>query len=40
MPLSEKKKRADTFIDNSGSLEESFLQAEKLWKEWTHAGIS
>ena len=40
MPLSEKKKRADTFIDNNGSLEESFLQAEKLWKEWTHAGIS
>ena len=40
MPLSEKKKRADTFIDNSGSLEESFQQAEKLWKEWTHAGIS
>lgn len=40
MPLSEKKQRADTFIDNNGSLEESFLQAEKLWKEWTHAGIS
>ena len=40
MPLSEKKKRADTFIDNNGSLEESFQQAEKLWKEWTHAGIS
>ena len=40
MPLSEKKKRADTFIDNNGSLEESFVQAEKLWKEWTHAGIS
>jgi len=40
MSLSEKKKRADTFIDNNGSLEESFLQAEKLWKEWTHAGIS
>ena len=40
MPLSEKKKRADTFIGNNGSLEESFLQAEKLWKEWTHAGIS
>lgn len=40
MPLSEKKKRADTFIDNNSSLEESFVQAEKLWKEWTHAGIS
>ena len=40
MPLSEKKQRADTFIDNNGSLEESFVQAEKLWKEWTHAGIS
>lgn len=40
MPLQEKKRRADTFIDNSGSLEESFAQAEKLWKEWTHAGIS
>lgn len=40
MPLAEKKQRADTFIDNNGSLEESFAQAEKLWKEWTHAGIS
>ena len=40
MPLTEKKQRADTFIDNNGSLEDSFSQAEKLWKEWTHAGIS
>ena len=40
MPLAEKKQRADTFIDNNGSLADSFVQAEKLWKEWTHAGIS
>ncbi|MCR5757562.1 MAG: dephospho-CoA kinase [Selenomonas sp.] len=40
MPLAEKKRRADTFIDNNGSLAESFAQAEKIWKEWTHAGVS
>jgi len=40
MPLAEKKRRADTFIDNNGSLTDTFVQAEKLWKEWTHAGVS
>lgn len=40
MPLAEKKQRADSLIDNNGSLAESYNQADKLWKEWTHAGLS
>ncbi len=40
MPLAEKKRRADRLIDNNGSLAEAFAQADELWKEWTHAGLS
>lgn len=40
MPLAEKKRRADRLIDNNGSLAETFAQADELWKEWTHAGLS
>lgn len=34
MPLNEKKRRADWLIDNSGSLEETYRQADTLWQKW------
>ena len=40
MPLEEKKKRADSLIDNSGSLSSTLRQVDILWKEWTHDGVS
>lgn len=40
MPLEEKKKRADYLIDNNGSLTDTVRQAEALWKEWIHGGLS
>lgn len=40
MPLEEKKKRADYLIDNNGSLMDTVQQAEELWKEWIHGGLS
>lgn len=40
MPLEEKKKRADYLIDNNGSLTDTVQQAEELWKEWIHGGLS
>ena len=40
MPLAEKKQLADRLIDNSGSLSDTYAQADELWKEWTHAGLS
>ena len=40
MPLEEKKKRADCLIDNSGSLPSTLRQVNRLWKEWTHDGVS
>lgn len=40
LPLSVKKQLADRFIDNNGSLAASYTQADRLWKEWTHAGLS
>lgn len=36
MPLREKMKRADHFIDNNGSLPATLRQVDILWKEWTH----
>ena len=40
MPLEEKKQRAKWLIDNNGSLSAAFAQADQLWKEWTHGGLS
>lgn len=37
MPIEEKKKQADFIIDNSGSIENAKIQAEKLWE--TLSGI-
>ena len=34
MPLTEKKRRATWLIDNSGSLEATYRQADALWKQW------
>lgn len=34
LPICEKARRADVVIDNSGSLEETFRQVDRLWKEW------
>lgn len=34
MPLDEKKRRADWLIDNSGSLAETYRQADSLWQRW------
>jgi dephospho-CoA kinase len=33
--LSAKRERADTTIDNSGSLEETFQQVQVLWDAWS-----
>jgi dephospho-CoA kinase/formamidopyrimidine-DNA glycosylase len=40
MPLSEKKKRARWLIDNNGDRSAALEQADRLWKEWTHEGLS
>ena len=40
MSLDEKKRRAKWIIDNNGSLPEALAQADQLWKEWTHEGLS
>ena len=40
MPLSEKKKRAKWLIDNNGDRSAAIEQADRLWKEWTHEGLS
>ena len=40
MSLDEKKRRAKWIIDNNRSLPEALAQADQLWKEWTHEGLS
>lgn len=35
MPTDEKARRADDVIDNSGDLESTMQQVDRLWKEWT-----
>lgn len=34
MPTEEKVRRADDVIDNSGDLEETMRQVERVWEEW------
>jgi dephospho-CoA kinase len=34
IPIDEKRSRATDFIDNSGTREDTFIQARELWKKW------
>jgi dephospho-CoA kinase len=34
LPLEQKRRRAETIIDNSGSLEETFEQVKAVWSSW------
>ena len=37
LPTEEKVRRADDVVDNSGDLENTLQQVDRLWKEWMRA---